>query len=120
MYYRFCSTVHYFFERKMGMADPDIYSMVFITLCMVVYGLGIVHIIEVIEKKRLIFPSVYYYIAAAAILLANYLIVYRRGKQNEYYQKLINPYLVVAIIIFGYVLMGVTGQINRGYFIGKR
>lgn len=50
------------------------------------------------------------------LVLSNYFLVYRKAKQFDYYSKRINSYLVILLIVLGYVIMGTGGQMYRDYF----
>jgi hypothetical protein len=55
----------------------------------------------------------------AVLVLANFFIVYRKAKQYNYYSERINIFLTIILIISGYVLMGIGGQVYRQYFVGR-
>ena len=81
-----------------------------------IYGLGVLYVIEIGLKRRLDIPNVFFYIAFFILIALNYLLVFRRRKQ---YANPIKPYIVILIIVFGYILMGIGGQKNRHMFINK-
>lgn len=103
----------------MALKDADLYSMFFVTVCMIVYGLGLYHTVEIIMHKRLAIPNFFLYVSCFVILGINYMLVYRREKQYEYYERLLSPFIVIAIIILAYVFMGVSGQINRDMLLKR-
>ena len=57
-------------------------------------------------------PKFYYFIYAGTVTLINYVLIYRKRKHASDL-KLLNPYVVIVIILLGYVLMGVGGSIVR-------
>lgn len=58
--YRFCSSIHYFFERKISYRNADISSLFFITLTLCIYGFGIYYTIEIILHKGIEVPYFFY------------------------------------------------------------
>ena len=118
-YYRFCATIHYFFDRVLKLSDPSIYSILFVSFLQGVYLFGVYYSICLILGARIFLVSNYVYAFFFAIVIANYFIVYRREKQYEYSTKMLHPFLAISVIIVGYVFMGVSGSIFREYFFGK-
>ena len=118
LYYRFCSSIHYFFERKLSLNDPGIYSILFLTHCFIIYSFGIYYTIEIILDRKIDINQWYFYSFYFIVTAINFLVVYRSGK-HVYYEKLLNPYVVVILIIVGYVLMGIGGQVARDMFAAK-
>jgi hypothetical protein len=115
LYYRVCSTIHYFFERKLSLKDHGIYSILFITHCFVIYSFGIYYFVEIIAGKKINLNPWYFYAIYFIVTAINFFIVYKREKHTNY-EKLLKPYVVIAIILIGYILMGIGGQITRDMF----
>lgn len=114
LYYRFCATIHYFFDKKLKLTDPGIYSILFISMIEFIYVLGVGYFYFLFRNE--ITPKVFFkamYVVITAFIILNYLLVYRSEKQYRYYSNKLNPYLVIFIIILGYALMGVGGQLQR-------
>lgn len=114
LYYRFCATIHFFFDKKMKLTDPGIYSILFISMIESIYVLGIGYVYFLV--KNMVMPDIFFdvmYGVMTALIILNYFIVYRGEKQYRYYDNKLNPYLVIFIIILGYALMGVGGQLQR-------
>ena len=118
-YYRFCSTIHYFFDKKIKIKDPSIFSLLFISLLQGIYLFGCYYSFSLINKHKLYLNKWYLYLGFILIIFLNYLIVYRKGKQYEYYNMLLNRYLVIGAIIGGYIFMGVSGQLYKDFFYDK-
>lgn len=116
LYYRFCSTIHFYFDRKMKIQDPSIFSLLFICLLQVVYLFGGYYTFCLVTEQKMTLNKWYLYLMFAGIVLINYIVVYREAKQYGYYESLLNHYVVIGIIICGYLFMGISGQLYRNYF----
>lgn len=115
-YYRFSSSIHYFFDKKMKLTDPSIFSILFLSMIESFYVLGCYYFVCVFLSRR-IYEFKFYMLAVLGILvLVNYFLIYRKAKQYDYYSKRINNYLVIILIVFGYVIMGIGGQVYRDFF----
>lgn len=101
----------------MRLSDPSIYSILFISLVELIYIIGASYFVSLLLKRKLTYPFDYsMYIVIALLVLLNYLIVYRKAKQYDYYTRRINTILMIVIIILGYVIMGIGGQMYRQFF----
>jgi hypothetical protein len=111
--------VHYFFDRKLKLSDPSIFSIFFVSLLEGIYLFGLYYTTCLLVGEREHLPKTYIYSLFAGIVLLNYLLVYRKSRHYDYYSQQLNPYLVIGIILLGYTFMGITGQIYRDVFFGK-
>lgn len=114
-YYRFCSTIHYFFDKKIKLSDPGIYSILFISMIESFYLLGGYYFVCVFILKRLMVIKFYMLSVLMLLVLLNYLLVYRNARQYEYSKKL-NPIIVIFVVILAYAFMGIGGSEYRKVF----
>lgn len=109
-YYGFCSSIHYFFEKKMKLADPAIFSISFISFVEMIYSIGLFYVACIFSDKIFTYSP---YAAIGIFLFCvalNYFFVYKREK---HYSKKLHPVFVISIIVLGYVIIGVSGNIVR-------
>ncbi len=117
-YIRFCASINFFFEKKMKYNDADIFTFNFILLLTIVYFLGGKYLFELLIGRILKLSTLYYFVIGGVIALFNYLFVFRKYKLQEYYNNKLNSVLTIFIILFGYLLMLIGGQIARLHFYG--
>jgi hypothetical protein len=79
----------------------------------IVYSFGLLYSYELIVGRRLPIPRVYYYVIALFFVLLNYLLAYRDGRLYNYYENRLTPRITIAVIVLGYLFMGVTGYLYR-------
>jgi len=118
-YYRLCSTIHYFFDKKMKITDPSIFSIFFISMMEAIYILGVYYFVCILLVKHLATFKYFMFAILTFFLLLNYCLIYRKAKQYNYYSQRINSLFVIILIILGYLVMAIGGQMYRVFFFHK-
>jgi len=115
-YLRFCASINYFFERKMGYDDPGIFALLFIVVVQQVYSYGIFYVIEILVEKKIDYPSYFPYVLLFLWAVLDYFFAFRKEQLYRHYKTKMNPWLTIAIIVFGYILMLAMGYYCRELF----
>lgn len=114
LYLKFCASINYFFERKMGYSDAGLFALLFVTVVQSVYSFAVLYFIELVMKEKLKVHSAYYYMGFAILVALNYLFAFRKEQLYVYYKQKLNVWATIAIILMGYALMGILGDYARG------
>lgn len=118
-YYRFCSTIHFFFDKKMRLSDPSIFSILFISMIEYFYILGGYYFICIFLSRRIYEFKFYMFATLGIITLMNFFLIYRKAKQYDYYSNRVNTFFAIILIVLGYAVMGLGGQMYPQFFLNK-
>ena len=114
-YLRFCASINFFFERKLGYDDPGIFALLFITVIQMVYLFGFLYSIQIFQRHKFAIPASLYYVMFVIFIATNYFLAFRKEQLYECYTKRLKPVATISIILGGYLFMGVTGTVLRSY-----
>lgn len=116
-YYRFCCSVHYFFERRMKYEDAEIFTFFFTLVLIQLNVFSLMGAAGIFLHKRTVLFSKYDQpIFFITLCIINYLIAFRGLRYLTYENKKLGGLSALAVIILSYAIFGVVAYFYKSMF----
>jgi hypothetical protein len=116
-YYKFCCSVHYFFERRMKYEDAEIFTFFFMLVLIQLNVFSIIGVLGILfHEKTVLFNKYDQPILFIMICLINYLISFRRLRYLNYEKEKLNGLSAFIVIVLTYAIFGVTAYFYKNMF----
>ncbi len=116
-YYRFCCSIHSFFERRMKYEDPEIFTFFFTLVLIQLHVFSFLGAGGILFHEMTVLFSKYdQLIFFIELCLVNYAIAFRKFKYLGYENKRLRGWTTVTIIILSCATFGLVAYSYKGMF----
>jgi hypothetical protein len=116
-YYKFCCSVHYFFERRMKYEDAEIFTFFFMLVLIQLDVFTLLGALGILfHEKTVLFSKYDQLIFFITLCLINYLIAFKKSRYLKYENERLRGLSTLTIIILSYAIFGIVAYSYKSMF----